>query len=79
MDISTLAPGKYSAILLLTQMNQYGSYTDVDRVERALNFEIIPEESEIEKVAWTHRWWGHVSLPEVKKVSNTNEKITKII
>ncbi|WP_346846597.1 MULTISPECIES: polysaccharide ABC transporter ATP-binding protein [unclassified Clostridium] len=79
LDISTLAPGKYSAILLLTQMNQYGSYTDVDRVERALNFEIIPEESEIEKVAWTHRWWGHVSLPEVKKVSNTNEKITKII
>lgn len=66
-DLSSLAPGKYSAIILLTQINEYGTFADADRVEKALNFEVINnEEDDLEKVVWSHRWWGHVALPEIE-------------
>lgn len=69
-DLSSLAPGKYSAIILLTQINEYGTFADADRVEKALNFEVVNSEgNELEKVSWTHRWWGHVVLPEIENVS----------
>lgn len=71
-DINGLAPGRYSAIFVLYELNEYGAYNDVDRVEKALNFEVIIDEKEFENISWTHRWWGHVIFPNLKNLYNEN-------
>ncbi len=70
LDIRSLAPGKYTAVFALTQINKLGAFNDIDGVGNALNFQVINKEEEHEKSAWTHRWWGHVVLPEVKKIDS---------
>ncbi|WP_195515208.1 ABC transporter ATP-binding protein [Paraclostridium bifermentans] len=67
LDISQLAPGKYTVIFVLYQVNKFGTYSDIDRVEHGLNFEIIEDDNN-EKIEWTHRWWGHVVLPKLEKI-----------
>lgn len=68
LDLTGLAPGKYTAIFVLFQMNDKGTYSDIDRVEDALNFEIIKNEEDKRYINWTHRWWGHTELNELKKI-----------
>ena len=67
LDISQLAPGKYTVIFVLYQVNKFGTYSDIDRVEHGLNFEIVEDDNN-EKIEWTHRWWGHVILPKLEKI-----------
>lgn len=71
-DINGLAPGRYSTIFVLYELNEYGAYNDVDRVEKALNFEVVIDEKEFENISWTHRWWGHVMFPNLKNLYNEN-------
>lgn len=68
LDLVGLAPGKYTAIFVLFQMNAKGIYDDIDRVEDALNFEVIQDENDERYINWTHRWWGHTQLAEVVKI-----------
>lgn len=65
LNLTGLAPGKYTAIFVLFQMNDRGTYSDIDRVEDALNFEVLKDESDKRYINWTHRWWGHIELPEL--------------
>lgn len=65
LDIRSLAPGKYIAIFVLYQLNEFGTFLDIDRVSHALNFEVVQTSSNDESIAWTHRWWGHVRFPEL--------------
>lgn len=67
LDISQLAPGKYTVIFVLYQVNKFGTYSDIDRVEHGLNFEIIDEYTD-ENIEWTHRWWGHIMLPKLERI-----------
>lgn len=68
LNLGGLAPGKYTAIFVLFQMNDKGTYSDIDRVEDALNFEIIKDEEDQNFINWTHRWWGHTELAGLKKI-----------
>ena len=67
LDISRLAPGKYTVIFVLYEVNELGIYSDMDRVEHGLNFEIIDNE-DAGNINWTHRWWGHIVLPKLENI-----------
>lgn len=67
LDISRLAPGRYTVIFVLYEVNELGTYSDMDRVEHGLNFEII-DNKDAGNINWTHRWWGHVVLPKLEKI-----------
>lgn len=67
LDISRLAPGRYTVIFVLYEVNELGIYSDMDRVEYGLNFEII-DNKDSANINWTHRWWGHVVLPQLEKI-----------
>lgn len=67
LDISRLAPGRYTVIFVLYEVNDMGTYSDMDRVEHGLNFEVIENEDSV-NINWTHRWWGHVVLPQLEKI-----------
>lgn len=67
LDISRLAPGRYTVIFVLYEVNELGIYSDMDRVEHGLNFEIV-ENEDSSNINWTHRWWGHVVLPQLEKL-----------
>ena len=69
LDISRLAPGRYTVIFVLYESNELGNYSDMDRVEHGLNFEIV-ENKDSDNINWTHRWWGHVVLPKIVKIKN---------
>lgn len=62
MDISGLAPGRYYITLAIYNLNEFGVFENVDKVTHAVSFE-IENRSEI---IWTHRWWGHVRLPDIE-------------
>lgn len=49
-----MAAGGYTAIFVLYEVNELGSYSDMDRVEHGLNFEIIDNE-DAGNINWTHR------------------------
>ena len=60
----SLPPGKYKAVLLLFQRDDYGNQKVVDRVEPGLAFEIVQSESN--DLLWLHQWWGHVHFDDMK-------------
>lgn len=57
-----LAPGKYRAIALAYEKDQYGNQVGVDRVSSALAFEIIDNG---EDLLWLHQYWGHVRFDDM--------------
>jgi lipopolysaccharide transport system ATP-binding protein len=65
-DTRFLAPGKYLVQIELYLVNEYGTFTHLDVVQRAFSFEMIQRYNENNNMAWLHRWWGHIRLPEIK-------------
>lgn len=68
LDISRLAPGRYTVVFVLYEVNEFGTYSNIDRVEHGLNFEVIYDDDS-EKIEWNHRWWGHIVLPKLEKIN----------
>ena len=68
LDISRLAPGRYTVVFVLYEVNEFGTYSNIDRVEHGLNFEVIYDDDN-EKIEWNHRWWGHITLPKLEKIN----------
>lgn len=66
MSLSThsFAPGKYRAIILLYEQNEYGSQIYIDRIESALIFEV--KNNEDDKLVWLHRYWGFIRIDDLK-------------
>ena len=62
MPTDNLAPGKYMAVALAYERDQYGNQVGVDRVAPALSFEI---KSENEDLIWLHQYWGHVRFDDM--------------
>ena len=56
-----LIAGKYSVVLGLFEKNEYGSYTDIDVIERALNFGIKDNNGQI-GIQWLRQYWGYVKF-----------------
>ena len=67
-DVSQLAPGRYCLTPALYQVNQYGAQEFYDHHDRAVVFEVETVLGFNENMPWEPRWWGHVKLPELKKL-----------
>lgn len=63
LPTNNFAPGKYSAVALAYERDQYGNQVGVDRVAPALCFEII--NSEENDLVWLHQYWGHVHFDDM--------------
>ena len=59
-----LIPGKYSVVLGLFEKNEYGSYTDIDVIERAISFE-INDENNLIGIQWLRQYWGFVKFKDL--------------
>lgn len=66
MDTQYIVPGKYTMSLVLYEVNQFGTYRNCDGVKDAFCFEIKADENYAHKMDWSHRFWGHVALNELK-------------
>ena len=66
-NTSGLIPGKYNVVLGLFEKNEMGAYTDIDVVERAIGFEIVDHENELE-IAWLKNFWGDMRLNDIELI-----------
>lgn len=60
-----LIAGKYSVVLGLFEKNDFGSYTDIDVIERALSFEIKDDDGQI-GIQWSKQYWGFVKFDDLQ-------------
>ena len=63
LDTRNFAPGKYRAVALAFERDEYGNQVGVDRVAPALGFEVL--NSEDENLIWLHQYWGHVQFDDM--------------
>lgn len=66
LDTQYIVPGKYTLSLILYEVNQFGTFRNCDGVKDAYCFEIKAGEDFAHKMEWSHRYWGHVALGEIK-------------
>lgn len=69
LDTMYIVPGKYTISIILYEVNQFGTFRNCDGVKDAYIFEIKAKEEYAHKMEWSHRYWGHVSLGELKIIS----------
>lgn len=70
LDTQYIVPGKYTLSLILYEVNQFGTFRNCDGVKDAYCFEIKAGEDFAHKMEWSHRYWGHVALGEIKSKPN---------
>lgn len=58
-DCTNLSEGLYSFYLLAYEINEFGTYANLDKPERKVYFEIYEGNN---KITWNKEWWGHVKL-----------------
>ena len=63
MPTRNFAPGKYMAVALAYERDQYGNQVGVDRVAPAMCFEIANAEND--ELVWLHQYWGHVHFDDM--------------
>ena len=63
LSTKNLAPGRYRAVALTYEQNEYGTQIGVDRVDPALCFEIT--NSTKDNLTWLHQYWGHVRFDDI--------------
>lgn len=61
VDLSSIAPGRYTMYCNFFQRGKQGSNSDVDCVQ-GLYFEVLPYSD----IAWSKKWWGNVMLPDLQ-------------
>ena len=61
LDISGIAPGRYSMYYNFFQRGKQGSHSSVDTVP-GLSFEVIP----YGEIAWNRKRWGSIMLPNLQ-------------
>lgn len=66
LNTQYIVPGKYTLSLILYEVNQFGTFRNCDGVKDAYCFEIKAGEDFAHKMEWSHRYWGHVALGEIK-------------
>lgn len=69
MDTAHIVPGKYTMSIILYEVNQFGTYRNCDGVKDAYCFEIKKDEEYALGIEWSHRYWGHVALNDLKLIS----------
>ena len=63
MTLKYFAPGRYKAVALAYEYDQFGSQIPVDRVEPAFCF-VVNSKWESDLV-WLHQYWGHVRFDDI--------------
>ena len=66
LDLGCLAPGKYISRVGMYSVNEFGTFQDHDVVDEAFSFEVYRSNGEINNINWEHKYWGHISFPEIK-------------
>lgn len=61
VDLSSIAPGRYTMYCDFFQRGNQGSNSNVDCVQ-GLYFEVLPYSD----IAWDKKWWGSIMLPELQ-------------
>ena len=61
VDLSSVAPGRYSMYYNFFQRGKQGSHSSVDTVP-GLSFEVLPYGD----IVWNRKWWGSIVLPELQ-------------
>ena len=64
LDTRNFAPGKYRAVALAFERDEYGNQVGVDRIAPALGFEVMNAEKE--NLIWLHQYWGHVQFDDMR-------------
>ena len=65
LNPSGLIPGKYSALLVLYQVNELGTYDDIDAIFPTFQFEITSPEMSTE-INWNASHWGKIRFDDLK-------------
>lgn len=60
-----LVQGKYKVLLVLYEVNEFGTYNDLDAVWPAFNFEVVDSESQI-KLNWDNYSWGRINYEQME-------------
>ena len=59
MELTGIVPGKYMALLVIYEVNEWGTYYDLDAVFPAFAFEVHDEAHRI-AIDWNRSHWGHI-------------------
>ncbi len=65
------APGRYRAVALTYEYDDFGNQVGVDRVDPAMLFEIVKVDSS--SLIWLSQYWGHVHFDDMEIVSIKEE------
>jgi len=60
-----LVEGKYKVLIVLYEVNEFGTYDDLDAVWPGFVFEIVDSENQI-KLNWNNRTWGRINYEELE-------------
>lgn len=69
MCANGLTPGKYIVLLVLYEVNEFGTYEDLDAIMPAFTFEIVDTQQKI-KVNWNSYHLGMVQFNNIKYLGN---------
>lgn len=67
LKLKGLIEGKYNVLLVVYELNKFGSYNDLDAVFPAFSFEIVNQNDRL-NINWNKRDWGHILFEEIKYV-----------
>ena len=75
LDTSNLAPGRYRAAALFYEVDSQGNQVCIDRVEPAITFEII--QNNTRELVWLHQCWGHIRMNDMRLEKESLKKVTE--
>ncbi len=71
LNLAEVVSGKYTLSLVLYEVNRYGTRYNCDGIKDAFCFEIKRKEDAAYGMEWSHRYWGHVALPQIEILSRS--------
>ena len=66
-DFEGLVPGKYQALLVVYEVNEWGTYDDLDAIYPAFIFEVRDSNQEL-GINWNNSNWGKIKFKDLKYV-----------
>ena len=64
-DFGGLVPGKYQGLLVLYEVNEWGTYNDLDAIYPAFFFEVRDTEKKLQ-INWNNSTWGKMKFSNLK-------------
>lgn len=64
MCANGLTPGRYSVLLVLYEVNEFGTYNDLDAIQQAFSFEIVDTQHQI-KINWNSYHLGKIQFSDI--------------